>query len=141
MRRVFLVVVITICLLTPYAARADSTQLDGLWWHGLSYDRRLLAIHAMIEAYTDGYIMAWVGDHPSNIPKTGPVPSPTPLRYAPKDWPAFSKPWSVYVAQIDSFYATYPNANDVEVEQLLGCLQDNAIVTCDKLGTLAPTPR
>lgn len=116
-------------LLLLSSARVTATQnvtFSFSWWSGLSDTEKLSAIQATIDAYQAGYLDGLIrGSRASG----GKVPKETFRQY----FPFFSGTVGFYRDAVSQFYSSHPDAQRATIGQIMSCLSQMPLYTCDEI--------
>ena len=146
MKAAILSIILLFAVLSPQTASAtESVNMDGAWWQTLSETTKVYVVEGMIEAYESGWTEGQAEArgrtqrllHSSFVKQSLSANVYKKFSTLMLSKPTrFSKTFGTYQHEIDDFYANYPNAIQLSVGSLLGCLNDNPVITCDELGKL-----
>lgn len=114
--------------------------LDGVWWQRLPKDAKLPVVQGMIASYQSAfdlgqfdlyssYLTAYKDDHNAAASAAFHRGLSRPIEDG-----TFSKSAATYVAAIDHFYATYPSKLMLNVAEVMRCLMDKPMFSCDYVG-------
>jgi hypothetical protein len=115
-----------VCSSAPAATAAH----DAAWWASLSRSGRSAALDEMIE----GYVRGWAAEHfrVRGLIESGVGRAPSwANEYVMSKAPGFHKPSMAYASAIDRFYALHRDARFVPVVNILDCLSDVPLRSCN----------
>lgn len=113
------------CLLviTALPAQSGADRNYRQWWNELSQDEQLVAVDGAMTGYFAGYT--------EGIAKA--ASSGSSITSAMKHFPRFKHIMGYYAAAITDFYVNHPDGAYASTGDVLGCLADEPITSCDEL--------
>lgn len=132
-----LLFVLSVWLAHPSALSAtDYVTSDGSWWTSLTDDEQLLAVRAMIAAYSSGYNDGFIHAVILDQMHYHSTRSSAQATNDPAMVINFSKTFGVYQQEIIDFYSGHPSSMDVPVAEVLDCLADSPVYTCEQVANM-----
>jgi hypothetical protein len=144
-------------VLTGHAsAAAPGVSADAAWWHDVQRDAKADVVHATIDAYETGWlrgsdaegvriIAALKSAVAANLVPTATITTVDAIvykksasgHYASYDLaPEFSKTFGAYEALMDDFYVRFPKASSATIGDIMTCLADVPVFSCDQVAKL-----
>jgi hypothetical protein len=142
----------TIAALSFASGRASTyITLDGSWWEDVPSDSKADVAAGMENAYTRGWvagaayaagaITAAVGKRTHDLKAAIAFVQPIGDRIVSDDTPNYSRTYGYYAAAISDFYESRSGVDDVRVSEVIGCLADHPLFSCDEVAKHhSPTP-
>ncbi len=113
--------------------------LDGVWWQHLPPAAKLPVVQGMLASYEAAYDLGQFNEYGAYVNAYGGPSTKEQTAFLkafrnPKEVVTFSKSAATYLAAIDRFYKTYPSKIALNVTEVLRCLCDKPLFTCDEVG-------
>ncbi len=124
-------------------ASAQDVSFGATWWRGLSDDQQIYTVEGAIQSFPSGFINGKIAqwDHLMQLARSAKIDPHLLLTLESLNvraakaasFPKFSKTFGTYVHGIGDFYNNYPNASSADVGDILQCLADVPIESCDQV--------
>lgn len=135
--RVILTIGITLFLAATLSSRVSATDFIGFdhaWWDALNVDEQVTVVQGLMAGFEAGfndgaihggnYVMVQHG-----IANT----SANAKDLLSQASVSFSETFGHYKDAIDNFYVNHPSASTIYVGEIMACLADTPVFTCDQV--------